>query len=69
MLKLEDALRSIPGCQDATLPFWDETSDDSLNKGIPQALTQKDFVLDGTTIPNPLRSFVFPRGIVIISAR
>jgi tyrosinase len=64
LLKLEDALRSIPGCQDVTLPFWDETSDDSLNKGIPQALTQKDFVLDGQTIPNPLRSFVFPKGIV-----
>jgi tyrosinase len=64
LLKLEDALRSIPGCQDVTLPFWDETSDDSLNRGIPQALTRKDFVLDGQTIPNPLRSFVFPRGIV-----
>jgi tyrosinase len=64
LLKLEEALRSIPGCQDVTLPFWDETSEDSLNKGIPTALTQKDVVLDGQTIPNPLRSFVFPRGIV-----
>jgi tyrosinase len=64
LLKLEDALRSIPGCADVTLPFWDETSDASMNKGIPSALTQKDFVLDGQTIPNPLRSFVFPRGIV-----
>src|SRR4051812_2944560 len=26
LLKLEDALRSIPGCGDVTLPFWDETS-------------------------------------------
>ncbi|KAF8446940.1 hypothetical protein BGX38DRAFT_1192244 [Terfezia claveryi] len=24
LLRLEDALRSIPGCQDVTLPFWDE---------------------------------------------
>jgi tyrosinase len=64
LLKLEDALRGIPGCQDVTLPFWDETSDASLAKGIPQALTQKDFVLDGQTIPNPLRSFVFTKGIV-----
>lgn len=64
LVKLEEAMRSIPGCQDVTLPFWDECSEASLNKGIPVALTQKDFVLDGQTIPNPLRSFVFPRGIV-----
>jgi len=59
LLKLEDALRSIPGCADVTLPFWDETSDDSLKSGIPSALTQETFELDGQTIPNPLRSFVF----------
>jgi tyrosinase len=59
LLRLEDALRSIPGCEHVALPFWDETSPESLTKGIPWALTQKDFVLDGATIPNPLRSFVF----------
>jgi tyrosinase len=64
LLKLEEALRSIPGCGDVTLPFWDETSADSITDGIPSALTQKDFVLDGQTIPNPLRSFVFTKGIV-----
>ena len=44
LLKLEEALRSIPGCGDVTLPFWDETSADSITDGIPSALTQKDFV-------------------------
>src|SRR3954454_1496273 len=63
LVKLEEALQSVPGCKDVMLPFWDETADDSLAKGIPWALTQKDFVLDGETIPNPLRSFVFTRGI------
>ena len=63
LLKLEDALRSIPGCADVTLPFWDETSDDSLKSGIPSALTQETFELDGQTIPNPLRSFVFTANI------
>src|SRR3954451_7899270 len=38
MLVLEDALRSIPGCEEVTLPFWDETSEDSLNNGVPWAL-------------------------------
>ena len=64
LLKLEDALRSIPGCGDVALPFWDETSAGSQKNGVPWALTQENFVLDGKTIPNPLRSFVFPANIV-----
>ena len=63
LMKLEEALQSIHGCADVMLPFWDETSDDSLKNGIPWALTQKDFVLDGETIANPLRSFVFNKSI------
>ncbi len=45
------------------LPYWDETSDDSLKNGIPWALTNQNFMLDGKTIPNPLRSFVFNKNI------
>jgi tyrosinase len=63
LVKLEEALQSIPGCAEVMLPYWDETSADSLHDGIPWALTQKDFVLDGKTIPNPLRSFVFTKNI------
>jgi tyrosinase len=64
MLRIEDALRSIPGCADVTMPYWDETSEESLQGGIPWALTRKDFVLDGETIANPLRSFVLNQNIV-----
>jgi tyrosinase len=64
VLWIENALRSIPGCASVTMPYWDETSEESLEGGIPWALTQKDFVLDGETIPNPLRSFVLNRDIV-----
>jgi|GEM_PF-454253 len=64
LLKLEEALRSMPGCQDVTLPFWDETSADSLANGIPWALTRQTVELDGQTIPNPLRSFTFNAEIV-----
>jgi tyrosinase len=64
LVKLEESLRSIPGCEDVTLPYWDETSDDSVKCGIPWALTVENFELDGQTIPNPLRSFVFPKNIV-----
>ena len=63
LVKVEEALRSIPGCEDVTMPFWDETSDDSLKNGIPWALTNEKFVLDGQSIDNPLRSFRFPANI------
>jgi len=64
LLKVEDALRSIPGCEDVTLLYWDQTSEESLKNGIPWALTVEKFTLDGQEIDNPLRSFVFPKGIV-----
>lgn len=63
LYRLENALRSIPGCADVTLPFWDETSDDSRQNGIPRALTDETFLLDGVKIPNPLRSFILPATI------
>jgi tyrosinase len=61
---LEKALQSIPGCEGVMLPFWDETSADSLANGLPGALTWETFELDGQVIPNPLRSFVLPVEIV-----
>lgn len=64
LVKLEEALQSIPGCEDVMLPYWDETSDGSLANGVPWALTNKNFVLDGVTVPNPLRSFVFNKTII-----
>lgn len=65
VLRLEDALRSVPGCENVTLPFWDECSEDSLTNGIPWALTDERFKFaDGRTILNPLRSYTFPRNIV-----
>lgn len=63
VLKLEEALQSIDGCQDVMMAFWDETSEDSLKNGIPWALTRETFSLDGEEIANPLRSFVFNRSI------
>lgn len=64
MYVLEKALQRIPGCADVMLPFWDETSPDSLAGGLPAALTWETFELDGEVIPNPLRSFVLPVDIV-----
>ncbi|WAC90203.1 tyrosinase family protein [Mycobacterium sp. Aquia_213] len=57
LFMLEKALQSVPGCNDVMLPYWDETSNDSLNHGVPWALTREHVELDGQTIDNPLRSF------------
>lgn len=64
LLKLEEALQSIKGCEDVMLPYWDETDEESLKNGIPACLTDEFFELDGQQIANPLRSFVFPKNIV-----
>ncbi len=61
VLKLEEALQSIvPGVM---MPYWDETSKESLQGGIPSILTQVKFKLDGKMIDNPLRSFVLPEAL------
>jgi tyrosinase len=57
VLKLEQALQRVDGCADVMLPYWDETSEESREHGIPWALTQYSIKLDGKTIDNPLRSF------------
>lgn len=64
LIRLEEALQSIEGCEDVMMPFWDETNEESLEKGIPWSLTNESFELDGVVIDNPLRSFVFPKNIV-----
>lgn len=62
MMKLEEALQSIEGCEDVMMAYWDETSEASIKEGIPWALTDEFFPRDSKT-PNPLRSFVFPTNI------
>lgn len=54
LLRLEDALRRIPGCQDVTLPFWDELFD--RETPLPAIFLEPTFDLDGETW-NPLYSY------------
>ena len=72
LLYLEDALRSIPGCQDVTLPFWDQLVDlgskfDPFIPGagprIPSVLTSPTFELD-RRYDNPLYSYKLQRALV-----
>jgi len=76
LLRLEDALRTIPGCHDVTLPFWDELAnlpDPSVKilplpfvplTPIPTVLTSQTFELDGKTIKNPLYSYKLQKALV-----
>ena len=66
VLRLEDSLRTIPGCHDVTLPFWDEIAglgDPSARKPIPTVLTSQTFGLDGRT-DNPLYSYKLQKALV-----
>ena len=65
LLRMEDALRSIPGCQDVTIPFWDELAnpESTSEPTIPSVLTSPTFELDGRT-DNPLYSYKLQAEIV-----
>ena len=65
LLRLEDALRSVPGCQDVTLPFWDEcfTSTGGHGSPIPAILTTPIFDLDGQN-HNPLYSYKLQQALM-----
>jgi tyrosinase len=67
-LKVEEALQSIPGCEEVTLPYWDQTATyleeatgEWVVQGVPWALTVPSIKTeDGQDMPNPLLSFRFP---------
>lgn len=61
VLKVEEALQGI--VPEVTLPYWDESDLYTLKHGIPAALTQEKFELDGKQIDNPLRSFILPAAL------
>ncbi|KAK1481787.1 hypothetical protein CTAM01_13845 [Colletotrichum tamarilloi] len=64
LLRLENALRSAPGCSNLALPYWNEWSNESMEKGLPDLFTQKDYKFkDGTSIPNPLFSYTLQEGV------
>jgi len=65
ILYLENALRSIPRCQDVTLPFWDELAnlESTGEPVIPSVLTSPTFELDGRT-DNPLYSYKLQQALV-----
>jgi tyrosinase len=61
--RLEKALQSIPGCENVTLPYWDEMDDISFKEGLPPIFLKKKFELDGVEIDNPLYSYTFQAGV------
>lgn len=60
LFHLENALRQVEGCEDVTLPFWDEcftVLNDPDEKPLPRILTTPTFTLDGKEVRNPLYSY------------
>jgi tyrosinase len=64
VLRLENALRSIPDCQDVTMPYWNEVGVETLRYGVPTIFLDAEYTFaDGTTIKNPLQSYFFQKAI------
>ncbi|KAK6338457.1 hypothetical protein TWF730_002518 [Orbilia blumenaviensis] len=65
ILRLEDALRTIQGCEDVTLPYWDEMKgehDGQKERIIPKIFTDRKYTLNGEEINNPLYSYRLVQG-------
>ncbi|KAK1721415.1 uncharacterized protein BDZ83DRAFT_784477 [Colletotrichum acutatum] len=46
---------TAPGCSNLALPYWNEWSNESMEKRLPDLFTRKDYRFkDGSFVPNPL---------------
>lgn len=64
MNRLEQALQSVPGCEDVMLPFLDWCDDETAASGLPETFTLDRFTkTDGSSVRNPLYSYTFGAGV------
>ena len=61
LLRLEQALQTVD--PDAMIPYWDQTSQESLENGVPKLLTDEMVEIDGKQVENPLKSFVLKKAL------
>ena len=67
-LKLEQSLQAAVPDGDVILPYWDETSKENLESGLPPLLLQKFVTIEGLgEVPNPLLNFKLPEAIPVPS--
>jgi tyrosinase len=59
-VEFEKALQQVN--PSLALHYWDWTSDDAIQNGIPRAFTDVQYMSGGTTYPNPLRRFRYQCG-------
>lgn len=62
VLRIEEALQSFE--PDVMMPYWDETSEETLRLGIPKVLTEEKYELDGVLVDNPLQSYIFQKDVM-----
>lgn len=60
VLRLEQALQTVCPEDDITMAYWDQTSKESLEEGIPKTLTDDEVYIDGVKVPNPLKCYKLP---------
>lgn len=64
-LRLEQALQSVleRGKERVALHYWDESSEETLSKALPNIVTDEHVYIDGECVPNPLFKFKLPMPI------
>ena len=67
LLCLEDALRRVPGCENVTLPYWNQMQSEGSGDNervVPRIFTDKTYTFStgGAPVPNPLYSYKLARG-------
>jgi tyrosinase len=61
----ENALQSVEGCANVSMPYWNELKSAESENPIPQIFLDKEYTYsDGTTIKNPLYSYKLQRSIM-----
>jgi len=63
LVRLEQALQTVCPEDDIAMAYWDATSEESLEKGLPKLLTDEMVEIDGKLVNNPLARFVLTEPI------
>lgn len=64
LLCLENALRSVEGCENVSMAYWNELAQPTEGNPIPLVFLQKKYTYaDGKEIDNPLYSYKFQRSV------
>ena len=61
ILRMEQSLQAVCPDDDVAMCYWDETSEETLEEGLPRLLTDEKVWIDGIEEENPLKSYILQK--------